>query len=278
MWRTSRQVLSFLAPAFVLAIVWEVVGASSMRAGYLIARPSAVLLALLRSFHDIKTLYDCLVTTGEGVAGLILGTGLGAFVGLALWFSPAIARIARPYVVALGSLPILAIAPIMIVWFGIGYSMKVACATLGPLLVAISHANQGAHSVDPDQVRLFRMFGATKNQIFRNAILPSALTWVFASLKLNVSFAFLGAFLGEFISSERGLGHDILRAAGVYNVPRVLADSALLAAITLALTWCVEWLERRQFQLLQFFTVPEVVRSFRKKRKTSWFTRLWKRL
>jgi hypothetical protein len=151
------------------------------------------------------------------------------------------------------------IAPILIVWVGVGIELKIAMATIGTLFVALVQAYEGARSVDLDQIRLLRIFGASKTQIFRKVIVTSSLTWVFASLKLNTGFALLGAFIGEFISSEYGLGHLILRAGSLYNIPLVFAGSLVIIILAFAFNWIVEWIERRRFIVIEFISMPRIV-------------------
>jgi NitT/TauT family transport system permease protein len=226
---------------------------------FLIAKPSSIAIALVARISDGSIFIDAGTTAIEAFSGLVLGTLIGTGIGLSLWFSPTVARIMKPYVLILGSIPILAIAPILIVWLGVGLEMKIAMATIGTLFVALMQAYEGAHNVDPDQIRLLRIFGASKSQIFRKVIVTSSLTWVFASLKLNSGFALLGAFIGEFISSERGLGHLILRAGSLYNVPLVFAGALVIVLLAFIFNWVVEWIERRRFVVIELISMPRII-------------------
>jgi NitT/TauT family transport system permease protein len=99
-------------------------------------------------------------------------------------------------------------------------------------------------SVDPDKVNLFRTLGASKFQIFRRLVIPSALSDIFSGLRLTVGFALIGAIIGEFMSSSEGLGHAIFKAGSLYNIPKVFAALVATIALALALTWLVGKLER----------------------------------
>jgi NitT/TauT family transport system permease protein len=104
-----------------------------------------------------------------------------------------------------------------------------------------------------------RIFGSTRLQIFRKAVVPSSLSWVFGSLKVNVGFAVLGAFIGEFISSEAGLGHLILRAGSLYDVPTVFAGSAVIVIMAFVFSWFVSLVEGRRYRIIELLSVPRVV-------------------
>jgi len=152
--------------------------------------------------------------------------------------------VVQPFIVAIGSIPIVALAPIVIIWFGTGLSSKVAMSTLSVVVVALVIAYKGALSVDEDQINLMRTLGATKRQIFRKLVVPASLGDIFAGLKLTIGFALIGAIVGEFMSSSDGLGHAIFKAGSLYIISKVFA--ALVATITLALllTFIVGKVER----------------------------------
>ena len=138
--------------------------------------------------------------------------------------------------------------------------MKIAMATLGTFLVALTQAYEGARSVDIGEFRLLRTFGATRFQVFQKIILPSSLSWVLASMRLNIGFALLGAFIGEFISSDQGLGHFMLRSSSLYDVPSVFAGGAYLVLLALLFQGSVAFVERRRKRVIEFLSVGLEVR------------------
>jgi NitT/TauT family transport system permease protein len=164
--------------------------------------------------------------------------------GLSLWYSRFVSRVVQPFVVALGSIPIIALAPMVIIWFGTGLISKIAMSTLSVVVVALVTSYKGAMSVDLDQINLMRTLGATKPVIFRKLVVPASLTDIFAGLKLTVGFALIGAIIGEFMSSSEGLGHAIFKAGSLYIIPKVLAALVVTIALALILTYLVGKLER----------------------------------
>ena len=162
-----------------------------------------------------------------------MGNLIGTTIGLGLWFSKTIFNMAKPYIIALGSAPIFALAPLMILWFGTGIFSKVMMATLSTVFIALFQAYSGALAVNKDYIKLLQSFNATKRQVFTKIIVPSSIVWVISAFKINVGFALLGAFIGEYISSNAGLGHLILVASGLFNISLVLTGVLLMIIIAL---------------------------------------------
>ncbi|MCA9803352.1 MAG: ABC transporter permease subunit, partial [Cyanobacteria bacterium HKST-UBA02] len=148
-------------------------------------------------------------------------------------------------IAALGSIPIFSLAPMIITWFGIGLWSKIMLAFLSTVVVAIVQSYQGAVSVEPRYLRFMAVVGASRSQVFRFIVVPSSLIWVVNAMKLNIGLALLGAFIGEFISAEAGLGYMIVKASGLYDMATVLVGVFTLMVIALILSALVEALERR---------------------------------
>ncbi len=189
-------------------------------------------------------LYGAYVTGLETMIGFLLGSLIGTAVGLGLWYSRFVARVMGIYILALGSVPVLALGPLIIIWFGVGIESEIILATVSCVIVALLQAYEGAQQVDKDLIKLLRSFGATKFQIFTKVVIPSSYGWVVAAAKLNVGFALIGAVIGEYISSEAGLGNIILIAGANYNIPLVLLDIFSLMILAFALNMAVGVLER----------------------------------
>lgn len=232
--RTTLLVAASQALLLVLLVVgWEMATGSAKLSAFLFGSPSAIWDHLVRMEQDGSLWRDAAVTGGETLLGFALGNLIGTVLGLALWYSRFVSRVVQPFIVALGSIPIVALATIVIIWFGTGLASKVAMSTLSVVVVALVIAYKGAMSVDEDQINLMRTLGATKWQIFRRLVVPASLGDIFAGLKLTIGFALIGAIVGEFMSSSAGLGHAIFKAGSLYIISKVFA--ALLATIALAL-------------------------------------------
>ena len=236
-WHRIRSAAIVLATQVTLLALllglWEHMTANDKQAAFMFGSPSAMAGFLNQMVGDGSLWRDIYVTGLETLLGFLVGNLVGTIIGLSLWYSRFVSQVVQPFVIALGSIPIIALAPIIIIWFGTGLISKVAMSTLSVVIVALVTSYKGAAEVDPDQVNLMRTLGASKFQIFRKLVVPASLVDIFAGLKLTVGFALIGAIVGEFMSSSEGLGHAIFKAGSLYIIPKVFA--ALVATITLAL-------------------------------------------
>ena len=225
-------------------LFWEWKTRQSPQSAFLFGSPSAIGGFLLQMIRDGTLLRDGGITALETVLGFLIGNVIGTLAGLSLWYSAFVSRVVQPFIVAVGSIPIIALAPIIIIWFGTGLASKIAMSTLSVVVVALVTSYKGALAVDPDQINLLRTLGARKPQIFRKLVIPSSLTDIFAGLKLTVGFALIGAIVGEFMSSSIGLGHAIFQAGSLYAIPKVFAALVGTIALALILTFLVGKVER----------------------------------
>ena len=221
-----------ILPLLIFLLIWEFLISPIGKNTFLFSKPSLVFIVLIENIKKMQLVYDFLVTGYEALMGFIIGNIVGVVIGFSLWYSELIAKISKPYIIAIGAIPIFAIAPMTIMWFGTGIFAKIMMAALSTFTIALSQSYLGSQNVDVNQINLLKTFGASKFLIFRKLIIPSSLIWVFSSLKLNIAFALLGAFIGEFISSERGLGYRILKSSSLYDTSLLLA--ALLCLVLLA--------------------------------------------
>jgi NitT/TauT family transport system permease protein len=244
-YKETGLVLAFqLVLLVVLLGLWEYATSQSKQTAFLFGRPSAIAEFLVKMWQDGSLLRDTWVTGLETILGFVVGNVLGTVLGLSLWYSRFLSRVVQPFIVALGSIPIIALAPIVIIWFGTGLASKIAMSTLSVVIVALVTSYKGAMSVDPDQINLMRTLGATKRHIFHKLVVPASLTDIFAGLKLTVGFALIGAIVGEFMSSSEGLGHAIFKAGSLYIIPKVFAALVATIALALLLAFVVGKLER----------------------------------
>lgn len=228
----------------VFLAAWEYATVNVALNAFLFGSPSSIFEFLVQMYRDGSLFTDTKITALETLLGFAIGNLLGTLLGLALWYSNFVARIVQPFIVALGSIPIIALAPICIIWFGTGLASKVAMATLSVVVVALITAYKGAMTVDVDQINMLRTLGASKRHIFAKLIVPASLGDIFAGLKLTVGFALIGAIVGEFMSSSEGLGHAIFRAGSLYIIPKVFAALVVTIALALCLTYAVGKIEK----------------------------------
>ncbi len=185
------------------------------------------------------------VTLIETLLAFFLGTALGLVIGLWLALSPFASALLDPYIKALNSMPRVILAPIFTVWFGLGVASKVALGVTLVFFIVFFNVYQGVREVSPVVLANARMLGASHRQLLRFVFLPSAMSWVFASLHNSVGLAFVGAVVGEYLGSSAGVGYLILQAEGVFDINTVFAGILVLTAFALVLDWIVSIVERR---------------------------------
>jgi NitT/TauT family transport system permease protein len=185
------------------------------------------------------------VTLLETVLAFAIGTMLGLAFGLWLALAPTASAILDPYIKALNSMPRVILAPIFAMWFGLGIWSKVALAVTLVFFIVFFNVYQGVREVSPVVLANARMLGANQKQLLRTVYLPSATSWVFSSLHTSVGLAFVGAVVGEYLGSARGVGYLILQAEGTFDVNTVFAGIVVLTAFALVLDGLVGRIERR---------------------------------
>ena len=185
------------------------------------------------------------ITLLETVLAFAFGTLLGLAFGLWLALAPTASAILDPYIKAANSMPRVILAPIFALWFGLGIWSKVALAVTLVFFIVFFNVYQGVREVSPVVLANARMLGASQKQLLRTVYLPSATSWVFSSLHTSVGLAFVGAVVGEYLGSARGVGYLILQAEGTFDVNTVFAGIVVLTAFALVLDGLVGRIERR---------------------------------
>ena len=185
------------------------------------------------------------VTLLETVLAFGIGTVLGLVFGLWLALAPTASAILDPYIKAANSMPRVILAPIFGMWFGLGIWSKVALAVTLVFFIVFFNVYQGVKEVSPVVLANARMLGANQKQLLRTVYLPSATSWVFSSLHTSVGLAFVGAVVGEYLGSARGVGYLILQAEGTFDVNTVFAGIVVLTAFALVLDGLVGRIEKR---------------------------------
>ncbi|RLM27809.1 ABC transporter permease [Brenneria alni] len=230
----------------LIAIValWQYGVDAGMVNAFLMGSPVGIWHEFVRLLANGELLTNTYFTVYATVIGFVLGSLMGSLSGLLLWYSPALARILDPFFIALNGLPKIALAPIIIIWFGSGLFSKIALAFIATYIVALLSAWQGTHQIDDNQVNLMRSLGANKNQIFRKVVIPSTLPWIISAFRLNIGFALIADIGGEFISSDYGLGKMIFVAGNLFNLNVVWVGVFTLLFVAIVLYLLVIQLQR----------------------------------
>ena len=215
------------------------------QAAFFFGEPLKIFSRIWAWFITHADIYEHLgVTLLETVLAFGIGTALGLGCGLWLALSPLAAAIADPYIKALNSMPRVILAPIFAVWFGLGIASKVALGVTLVFFIVFFNVYQGVKEVSPVVLANARMLGASQRQLLRHVYLPSATSWVFSSLHTSVGLAFVGAVVGEYLGSSRGVGYLILQAEGAFDINTVMAGILVLTVFALMLDGAVGRVEK----------------------------------
>jgi NitT/TauT family transport system permease protein len=209
------------------------------------SRPTLVAARLFELLTDPMIYRHISVTLSEIGIGYVLGAGFGLSLGFILGRSQFLSAVLQPYIIGLYSIPKIALAPVFIVWLGLGMASKVAVVFLASFFLVFFNTYSGLLSINEELVRLARLMGATWPQTVRRVIVPAAAHQIFLGLRTAVPYAVIGAVIGEYIGSHEGLGYFILYASQTYDAPSLFSGIIILVAIVFAANFCLNLLERR---------------------------------
>ncbi len=224
--------------------LWALVVRLTGYPAFILPGPERVWASFLKVAADGTLWSDAEVTLSEVLAGLALGTSVAFVLGYLLSRSRTVERIVAPYIVASQSIPIVAIAPLLIIWFGAGLASKVLVSALivfFPILISVV---AGLRSAEPDLRDLMRSLEATRWQTFIKLELPAAMPMIVSGLKVGATLSVIGAVVGEFVGADRGLGFLVKQGQGIYDTPLMFVAVISLVAIAMALYGIVALIER----------------------------------
>ncbi len=253
----GRTLLQALAVVGFFA-AWEAGVRLGWVSAFLVGSPAGIFSIGWKMAVSGDLLSDTWFTLFEAILGFVIGTIAGSLLGLALWYSVFVARLVEPFIVAINSVPKIALAPIVVLWFGTGLISKVALSVSLTAIVALIAAYQAAKDADVDLQSLLISMGANKHQVFFKAVVPSTLPAVIATFRINIGFGLVGAVVGEFISSQRGLGHLIYTASSLYDLNTVWVGLFTLMITGFALYYVIDLIERTSLPWKQASTSHQV--------------------
>lgn len=236
-------VLAWEAATGGLGLGWKVFETA------ILARPSLIAADVVDYAGSGFLLRDVSATLSAAFLGLFFGVVGGMAVGLLFGYLSTVAAVFEPIMVSLNSLPRITVAPMLILWFGLGMTSKVVLSLFTVFFVIFFNTFLGVRNVDPELVKAVRVMGGGPREVARMVVIPSVASWIFAALRTSVSFALTGAVVGEFVGSTRGLGYRMLLAAGLLHTERVFAIMLILMAVGVSL---VEVSRRAERYLLRW--------------------------
>ena len=241
-----------LTPLIILIIVWEFMSYIYKDFSVFLSSPSRIVSLFFNELLYGELIIHTLITAYEALAGLLLGLIIGCGIGFSLVYFPRYSNIAYPYVVALSAIPTFALAPLMIIWFGTGIQMKIVLAFLATVFTSAFQTYEGAQKVTKSDTVFFNINHATNKQRFWMLSFPVSLDWVIQSLRLNSGFCILGAFIGEFIASEAGLGYIILKASGLYDTTYVFVAISCIIMLSFAFSMIASLINKYKLDIIRY--------------------------
>lgn len=222
--------------------LWEGMAALFQVPGWLLPRPSNIGMEMASSYplllgHTWVTLQEVLV----GVAASLVA---GVSVAMAIAYWRTVERALYPFVIASQAVPIVAIAPILLIWFGYGLLPKVIVVVLISFFPIVVNMVDGLRSVDPDMVNMMRTLGARRRHVFTKVQIPGSLPFLFSGVRIALAVSVIGAVIGEWVGSSAGLGYLILQSTPRFLTARVFAAILILALLGMTLFFAVSPLER----------------------------------
>lgn len=239
----THRLLVILGRLAVLAVIF--VGAEvGVRSGVLselfFSSPSEVFKALLTQWSNGSFLQDVGITVLETLLGLVSGSLLGMAIGLLLPQLRLVSNVFEPFLMVLNGIPVIVIAPLFILWLGLGIPSKIGISVYIVFFAMFIPVYTASLRLDTTFVDALRVMGASRNQIFWKVIVPSSLPSVYTGLKIGSGLALIGAVIGEFVASRAGLGHMILYASGTLDTPTLYLGIITLALFAAALSFAID--------------------------------------
>jgi NitT/TauT family transport system permease protein len=248
-----RRQLAVWATRVLLAVIiiggWQLLTDAKIVDKFFWGQPSGI-VTQLRDWINHGTQYGSIwlqiwVTLKEALLGFLLGVVAGVIVGVGLGQSRFMADVVQPYIKVLNAIPRIVLGSLFVVALGLGTTSKVLLAAVLVFFVVFFNAFQGVREVDRNLIANARVLGASKLQVTRHVVLPSAATWIIASLHVAFGFAIIGAIVGEFLGSQKGLGLVIATSQNNFNPNGVFAAMLIIAVVALTAEGLIGLLERR---------------------------------
>jgi NitT/TauT family transport system permease protein len=225
--------------------LWELVSRYLVANALFLAAPSQIVVAIVGLARSGQLWHHIVVSASEFALGYVIASVLGIALGFAMAWSKTAKQALQPWVSGLYATPIIALAPLFILWFGIGIWSKVVVVISLVIFPVAINTEAGLHTTSERLIEMLRSFGATPRQIFMKVSLPSAVPFILAGLKLGIGRGLIGVVVAELFGSRAGLGNLISQSADAFNMPELFAGVVILAFAGIVLTAAFSWLEGR---------------------------------
>ncbi|HEY1622650.1 MAG TPA: ABC transporter permease [Streptosporangiaceae bacterium] len=250
-WRENRVQRALVINALrVLVLVaaiglWQLSVDQGWVGRYIASTPSAVWSTLSHLSTSGNLFSNVGVTLYESSVGFVIGVVGGVLIGFVLGLWPLAHEVVRPFIMMLNTLPRIALAPLFLLWFGIGGESKIALVVSLVVFIVLINTLEGTANLDADIVALSRLLGAGRTKLAIKVILPSTLPWIVAGMRLSIAYAISGAVVGEMFAGQSGIGYLIQAGSGTFNVPEIFAALVTIMIVAWIIDSLGRWAERR---------------------------------
>jgi NitT/TauT family transport system permease protein len=239
---SAKKTLEVAGVLLAALIIWEIAVRWFQPQAFILPAPSMIAVEFTKS--PAYLLRHTMFTLSTTLAGFVLALFLGFIAAVGIVYSKFLERTLFTLLVALNSIPKVALAPLFVIWMGTGAEPKIAIALTIAIFATVIDTVLGLRSVDPELLQLAQTAHASGLKVLIKLRLPGALPSMFAGMKIGISLALVGAIVGEFVAGDTGLGQVILQAQGMFQTPRVFAAVIILGMVGTILFYAIEWLER----------------------------------
>lgn len=244
----KRKQLILIAQISLLILgiaLWEIAARFKWIDTFITSSPSLIWKLFLEYLLHGNLLHHVGVSVMETLVGFAVGTILGLIIAIGLWWSDFWAKVLDPYLVILNSLPKTALAPIIIIWVGAGYSGIIVTAISISIVVTIMNMYDSFSSVDEGKTKLMNSFGATKFQILRKLVLPASIPNLISTIKISIGLSWVGVIVGEFLVSKAGIGYLLVYGSQVFKLDIIMMGVVILALISALMYKIISIIEKR---------------------------------
>ncbi len=229
----------------IFIFLWELASILGWIDPFLTSSPSRIVKSLISFYNEGILFKHIAITCFETIVGFALGTIVGTFIAMVLWWSDFISKVFDPYLVVLNALPKVALGPIIIFWAGNGMTSIIVMALLISTVVTIISVLSGFKSVDEDKIKLLKTFGANKLQILKHLIFPASIPTFISALKINVGLSWVGVIMGEFLVAKDGLGFLIVYGGQIAQLDMVMMAIIILSILAFLMYIAVAAYEKK---------------------------------
>lgn len=249
--RSRKTRVTFLADRAIAIIVplvgWQLLS-DNWIGGKWISSPLGVLERLISMAGDGSLQMHTWQTLEEALVGLLCGLVLGIAMGVVLGLWKRLSDAVDPIIMGFYSLPRVSLAPLFIIWLGIGLLAKVALVASVVLFVVLFNVREGVRNIDRELVDAFRSMNASRAAMVRYVVIPSLVPWIFASIRIGIGMALIGAVVAELIGSSRGLGWYVMHSTGVYDMTGSITSLVVLMILAIIFNWILAVVEKRMLR------------------------------